>query len=269
MNQQPETKVAKLDGKLYKTELYRLQVELCKLQEWIKKTGTRVIVVFEGQDGAGKGGMIRRITAKTSSRVFRVVALPIPNETEKSQIYLQRYVSHFPAGGEVVLFDRSWYNRAGVERVMGFCTDKEYRFFMDEVADFERWITDSDTYLIKYWMSVPNEEQLRRFKSRIEDATEHWKLSPIDLDARRRWYDFSRARDEMFRISDTKPAPWHIVECGDKHRAHLNCITHLLSKIPYEEPPPREPVTIPERDKSNAYDDVGALKGRNFIPTIY
>ena len=266
-----ETTVAeprKLDNKYYEAELYKLQVELCKLQEWVKHTRKRIIVVFEGQDGAGKGGMIRRITARVSPRVFRVVALPIPNETEKSQIYLQRYVQHFPAGGEVVIFDRSWYNRSGVERVMGFCTDKEYRFFIDEVADFERWIVDSETYLIKYWMSVPNAEQLRRFRSRIDDPAEQWKLSPIDLDARTRWYDYSRARDEMLERSDTAVSPWHIVECGDRHRAHLNCIMHLLGQIPYEELP-HEPVTLPERDESNAYDDEEALKGRNFIPSIY
>jgi polyphosphate kinase 2 (PPK2 family) len=183
-------------------------------------------------------------------------------------MYLQRYVQHFPSGGEVVIFDRSYYNRAGVERVMGFCTEKEYQFFMNEVVDFERWIVEGETYLIKYWMSVPNEEQLRRFMTRVNDPAEQWKLTPIDLDARTHWYDYSRARDAMLEISDTEIAPWHIVKCGDRHRAHLNCITHLLNQIPYEEIP-HEQVALPERDESTAYDDEAAISNRRFIPEIY
>jgi polyphosphate kinase 2 len=268
MNQATSSKTGKLDNSVYEAELHKLQVELCKMQAWVQHTGTRIIVIFEGQDGAGKGGMIRAITARVDSRVFRVVALPIPNETEKSQIYLQRYVQHFPAGGEVVIFDRSYYNRSGVERVMGFCTDREYRFFMDEVADFERWIVEGETYLIKYWMEVPNAEQLKRFMSRIDDPAEQWKLSPLDLDARTHWYAYARARDAMFECSDTDLAPWHIVDCGNTQRAHLNCISHLLSLIPYEAQPSK-PVALPERDESDAYDDEGAIKGRRYIPNAF
>lgn len=268
MNKTTVSDTDKLDEQHYQAELYKLQVELCKLQAWVKHTGTRAIVIFEGRDGAGKGGMIRAITARVSPRVFRVVALNIPSESEKSQIYLQRYVQHFPAGGEIVIFDRSYYNRGGVDRVMGFCTDEEYRFFIDEVVDFERWIIESKTYLIKYWMSVPNAEQLKRFSSRINDPAEHWKLSPLDLDARARWYAYARARDEMLDRSNSAHAPWHIVDCSDTQRAHLNCIAHLLGQVPYEDLP-HEPVTLPERDESDAYDDEGALDVRNFIPNIY
>jgi polyphosphate kinase 2 len=257
-----------LDKNTFNEELNKLQVELNKLQAWVTHAGVRIIIVFEGRDGAGKGSMIRSITERVDPRTFRVEALPAPSDREKSQIYLQRYVERFPAGGEVVIFDRSWYNRAGVERVMGFCTEEQYRYFLDSASDFERWIIENDTYLLKYWMSVPNEQQLTRFQSRVEDPNEYWKLSPIDLDARRRWYDYARARDVMLDCSDTEHAPWNIVDCRDTRRSHLNCITHLLDQIPYEDVP-HEPVSLPDRDESDAYDDEGALKGRKFVPEVF
>ena len=257
-----------MDPDVYEQELAKLHVELCRLQAWIVHTGKRLIVVFEGRDGAGKGAMIRSITDAVNPRVFRVVALPKPSDRERSQIYLQRYVEQFPARGEVVIFDRSWYNRAGVERVMGFCTDKQYKYFTETVSEFELWITDNDTSLIKYWMSVPNEQQLSRLERRINHPVDQWKLSPIDFDARRRWYDYARARDTMLDYSDSEHAPWNIVNCADTRRSHLNCIEHLLEQVPYEDVP-YEPMTLPERDETNAYDDEGALQKRSFVPEIY
>ncbi len=258
----------KMPRKKYEAELRKLQVELVKLQEWVKYKGLRIVVIFEGRDAAGKGGIIRRITERVSPRVFRVVALPVPSDRERTQLYLQRYLQHLPAAGEVVLFDRSWYNRAGVERVMNFCTEEEYDRFLDNIADFERFLVEDGIILVKYWISVSNEEQERRFQKRIDDPLRQWKLSPMDLESRRRWYDYSRARDMMFAASDTEHAPWYVVRADDKRRARLNCIAHLLSLIPYEELP-REKVVLPERDESKAYDDVTPLLGRRFVPEIY
>ncbi len=258
----------KMSRKKYEAELRKLQIELVKLQEWVKYKGLRIVVIFEGRDAAGKGGIIRRITERVSPRVFRVIALPVPSDRERTQLYLQRYLQHLPAAGEVVLFDRSWYNRAGVERVMNFCTEEEYDRFLDNIADFERFLVEDGIILVKYWICVSNEEQERRFQKRIDDPLRQWKLSPMDLESRRRWYDYSRARDMMFAASDTEHAPWYVVRADDKRRARLNCIAHLLSLIPYEELP-REKVVLPERDESKAYDDVTPLLGRRFVPEIY
>lgn len=252
----------------YEEELHKLEEELVHLQRWVKKEGARVVVLFEGRDAAGKGGTIRAITGRVSPRVFRVVALPAPTEREKTQLYIQRYIAHMPAGGEIILFDRSWYNRAGVEHVMGFCTDVEYREFLREVPDFERSLVDSGIYLVKYWLTVGHDEQRKRFRARIEDARKVWKLSPMDMEARTRWFEYSRARDAMLNASDTRWAPWNIVRSDDKRRARLNCIRHLLDQIPYEhqEIPA---VELPGRDKDGRYDDIGALEGRKFIPEVY
>ncbi|MGD8376563.1 MAG: polyphosphate kinase 2, partial [Acidobacteriota bacterium] len=245
----------KLRRKEYEGLLAKLQVELVNLQDWVKSTGARVIVVFEGRDAAGKGGVIKRITERVSPRVFRSVALPTPTEREKTQIYLQRYIAHFPSAGEVVLFDRSWYNRAGVERVMGFCTDAEYRSFLRVVPGFERWIVvEEGIILLKYWLTVSNKEQERRFQKRVEDPLRQWKLSPMDLESRRRWYEYSAARDAMLEATDTDWAPWHIVRSDDKRRARLNCICHLLTSISYEAIP-RPEVRLPKRSTKRAYDD--------------
>lgn len=249
----------------YESELERLQGELVKLQHWVKEAGRRVIVVFEGRDAAGKGGVIKRITERVSPRTFRVVALPAPTEREKSQLYIQRYLAHFPAAGEVVIFDRSWYNRAGVERVMGFCTDEEYERFLQDCPDFERYFIDEGIILIKYWFDVGMEEQARRFQSRIDDPRKIWKLSPMDLESYKRWYSYSRARDRMLAATDTDHAPWHIVRSDDKRRARLNCISHLLSQIPYEELP-RKKVHLGKRNMKGKYDDNSSLEGRHFIP---
>ena len=257
-----------LSRREYEDALRKLQVELVKLQEWVKCKGLRIVALFEGRDAAGKGGIIRRITERVSPRVFRVVALPVPSDRERTQIYLQRYIQHMPAAGEVVLFDRSWYNRAGVERVMGFCTQEQYDRFLDNVSDFERSLVQEGIILIKYWISVSNEEQERRFQKRIDDPLRQWKLSPMDLESRRRWYDYSRARDMMFAASDTDFAPWYVVPANDKQRARLNCIAHLLSLVPYEELS-REPVVLPKRDESKAYDDKVTLLSRRFVPQLY
>jgi polyphosphate kinase 2 len=267
-SKEADDKKPKLKKKWYEKELYKLQVELCNLQAWVKHEQLRVIIVFEGRDAAGKGGVIKRITERVSPRIFRVVALPAPNDREKTQMYLQRYMTLFPAGGEVVIFDRSWYNRAGVERVMGFCSDEQYRMFIQNVDEFEHWIIESGIILIKYWLTVDNAEQKRRFNARISDPTKHWKLSPMDVEARSRWYDYSRARDAMLDSSDSRHAPWCIVDSNDKRRARLNCITHLLQQIPYKELPPKLP-KLPGRNDKNAYDDVAALKSRNFIPELF
>jgi len=245
-------KPARLDRKTYEKELANLHVELVKLQDWIRHAGLKIVVLFEGRDAAGKGGVIKRITAPMSPRVCRVVALAAPTEREKTQWYFQRYAAHLPAAGEMVLFDRSWYNRAGVERVMGFCTEKEYREFMRSCPEFERMLIRSDIILVKYWFSVSDEEQERRFQGRLDDPTKRWKLSPMDLESRTRWVDYSRAKDEMFRYTDTKLAPWLVVESDDKRRAHLNCISHLLSLIPYEQVP-AESITLPPRQADAGY----------------
>jgi polyphosphate kinase len=258
----------KLKRKQYETELRRLQAELCRLQDWVKLKGLRVIVVFEGRDGAGKGGTIKAITERVSPRVFHVVALPAPSDREKSQIFIQRYTEHFPAAGEIVLFDRSWYNRAGVEYVMGFCTKEQRRRFLEVCPEVEKFVVDGGIQLIKYWLEVSNKEQKRRFEARINDPLRQWKLSPMDLPSRSRWYDYSDARDVMLKATDTKFAPWYILRSDDKRRARLNCISHLLSMIPYQKVP-REKVKLPTRSEKRAYDDEATLKGRRFVPEKY
>jgi len=254
----------RLKSKEYVNELRRLQAELCRLQDWVKHKGLRVIVIFEGRDGAGKGGTIRAITERVSPRVFRLVALPAPSDREKSQMYMQRYMQHFPAAGEVVIFDRSWYNRAGVEYVMGFCSKAQRQRFLELCPEIEKYIVEGGIQLIKYWLEVGNEEQEKRFEARIQDPLRQWKLSPVDLPSRERWYDYSRARDRMLDATDTKHAPWNIVRSDDKKRARLNCISHLLSQIPYEKVP-HEKVKLPKRSKKGAYDDQASLKGRRFV----
>jgi len=250
--------------KEYEKALRKLQVELCALQDWVKQQGLRVVVIFEGRDAAGKGGTIKAITERVSPRVFRVVALPAPSDREKSQLYLQRYVQHFPAAGEIVIFDRSWYNRAGVEYVMGFCTEAQHRRFLEVCPEFELFIVDDGILLIKYWLEVGDEEQKRRFEARIEDPLRQWKLSPMDLCSRSKWFDYSRARDIMFKATDTKFAPWYIVRSDDKRRARLNCIRHLLDLIEYEKVP-RERVNLPERSMKGAFDDLATLNGMRFV----
>jgi polyphosphate kinase len=252
----------------YEENLRDLQAELCALQAWVKAKGLRVIVVFEGRDGAGKGGTIRAITERVSPRVFRVVALPAPSDREKSQMYMQRYMQHFPAAGEIVIFDRSWYNRAGVEHVMGFCTPEQHKRFLELCPAVEQYIVDGGITLIKYWLEVGNEEQEKRFLARINDPLRQWKLSPMDLPSRERWYDYSRARDEMLRATNSKHAPWHILRSDDKKRARLNCISHLLSQIPYKKPS-RVELKLPKRSKKGAYDDEAALKDLSFVPEKY
>jgi len=254
--------------KQYEKELRKLQAELCRLQEWVKHKGLRVMIVFEGRDGAGKGGTIRAVTERVSPRVFRLVALPAPSDREKSQMYMQRYVPLFPGAGEIVIFDRSWYNRAGVEHVMGFCTEGQHRRFLQLCPVVERWIVQSGILLLKYWLDVSNEEQQRRFEARIDDPVRQWKLSPIDLPSRSRWYDYSRARDKMLEATDTEDAPWHILRSDDKKRARLNCIAHILSQIPYKKVP-REKVELPKRSTKGAYDDQATLQGRRFVPDKY
>ena len=258
----------KLTTKEYEAEISKLHVELVKVQEWVKHKGLRVIVLFEGRDAAGKGGTIKRITERVSPRVFRVVALPAPTEREKTQLYLQRYISQFPAGGEVVLFDRSWYNRAGVERVMGFCTDEEYDRFMRNCPEFEHFIIEAGIILIKYWFDVSMEVQEQRFLARMEDPRKHWKLSPMDMESHRRWYDYSKARDAMLEVTDTEFAPWYIVRSDNKKRARLNCISHLVSTIPYKELPFKAP-KLPKRDVKLKYDDQATIANRKFVPEKY
>ncbi len=249
----------------YEEELGKLQVELCHLQRWVKEKGLRVIIVFEGRDGAGKGGTIRAITERLSPRVFRVVALPAPSDREKSQVYMQRYMSQFPAAGEVVIFDRSWYNRAGVEYVMGFCTPKQHDRFLQLCPEVERYIVDGGTILIKLWLEVSDDEQKRRFEQRIEDPVRQWKLSPMDLPSRERWYDYSRARDAMFKATDTKITPWYVIRSDDKKRARLNTITHILSLIPYKKLP-NDKIKLPPRSTKHAYNDEKSISHRRFVP---
>jgi polyphosphate kinase len=268
----PKTKAADADKKAkrksYDKELKRLQSELCHLQAWVKHKGLRVIVIFEGRDGAGKGGTIRAITERVSPRAFRVVALPAPSDREKTQMYLQRYMQHFPAAGEVVIFDRSWYNRAGVEYVMGFCTKAQHQKFLKDCPVFENYMTDAGVILLKYWLEVSNDEQARRFEARIEDPLRQWKLSPMDLPSREKWYEYSKARDLMLAATDTKHAPWHILRSDDKKRARLNCIAHLLDQIPYKRLASPS-IKLAKRSKKHAYDDQAAIKGRRFVPEKY
>ena len=266
-NKSRPKKPERLDEKFYEKELERLQTELVWLQEWVKYKGLKVVVIFEGRDAAGKGGIIKRIRERVSPRVFRVIALPAPSDREKTQFYYQRYLVHLPAAGEVVLFDRSWYNRAGVERVMGFCTEAEYEEFMLTCPGWERALVHSGIILIKYWLTVGNEEQLRRFEQRIDDPLRQWKLSPMDTEARRRWYEYAHARDAMLDKTDTEWAPWYIVDSNDKRRARLNCISHLLSLIPHKRLE-KDPVDLPKRDTSGQYDDEAALEKRTFVPEI-
>ena len=256
----------KMKRKDFEQELAKLQVELVKLQQWVVHEGSRVIVVFEGRDAAGKGGTIKCIVDRVSPRVFRVVALPKPTEREKSEMYIQRYLAHFPAAGEVVIFDRSWYNRAGVERVMGYCTDKQHEEFLALTPAVERVVIGQGILLIKYWLEVSQEEQERRFQARITDGRKIWKLSPMDLEAHRRWYDYSRARDEMFAATDTTVSPWYVIQTDDKRRARLNCIAHLLSLIPYRELP-TEPVNLGKRQLSNGYKEPERAYHR--VPEVY
>ena len=255
----------KLKRKIYEKELRELQVELCRLQDWIKVSGERVVIVLEGRDAAGKGGTIKALTEKVSPRVFRVVALPAPSDRDKTQMYIQRYVERFPAGGEIVIFDRSWYNRAAVEHVMGFCTADQYHRFLEMCPAVEKYIVDGGIILLKYWLEVGNEEQERRFIARINDPVRQWKLSPMDLPSRSRWYAYSRARDRMLDKTDSPHAPWYILRSDSKKRARLNCISHLLSQIPYKKLP-REEIKLPKRGKKGAYDDQATLATRRFVP---
>jgi len=261
----PERKIPR---KFYESELRRLQIELVKLQQWVKAQQLKVLVIFEGRDAAGKGGSIKRITECLNPRVCRVVALPQPTEREKTQWYFQRYAAHLPAGGEMVLFDRSWYNRAGVERVMGFCTEAEYTEFLRSCPEFERMIIRSGITLIKYWFSVSDDEQERRFQARLADPTKRWKLSPMDLKSRDRWVEYSKAKDEMFAHTDTKQAPWYVVEADSKRRARLNCIAHLLTMVPYEDLTP-EPIELaPRPDQQEGYVRP-PITDQTFVPDIY
>ena len=258
----------KMKRKAYDEALHKLQVELCHAQEWIKFKGLRVIIVLEGRDAAGKGGVIKAISERVSPHVFRVVALPAPSDREKTQIFLQRYIQQFPAAGEVIVFDRSWYNRAGVEYVMGFCTEKEHQRFLDNCPAFEKYIVDLGIILVKVWLEVGQDEQKRRFTARIEDPLRQWKLSPMDIESYRRWYDYSRARDMMLKTTDSKHAPWYIAHSDDKERARLNCIAHILSQIPYKKAP-RTKVKLPRRSKKRKYDDQAPLQGRHFVAERY
>ena len=263
----PES-AARMKRKAYEKQLEKLQVELCHLQEWAKASKARVIIIFEGRDAAGKGGTIKAITEKVSPRVFRVTALPAPSDREKSQLFLQRYMQHFPAAGEIVIFDRSWYNRAGVEPVMGFCTPAEHRRFLDICPEFEHYAVDEGIILIKLWLEVSSEEQERRFRKRIEDPRRQWKLSPMDLSSRKRWYDYSRARDLLFKKTDTRFAPWYIVRSDDKRAARLNTLRHVLSVIPYKRL--RSPrVELPPRAQKKSYNDRKSIAKRRFVEEHY
>jgi polyphosphate kinase 2 len=258
----------KLKRKVYEKQLGKLQVELCYLQDWIKATSERVIIVLEGRDAAGKGGLIKAIAARVSPRVFRVVALPAPTERERTQMYIQRYMQHFPAGGEIVIFDRSWYNRAGVELVMGFCTREQHEVFLQNCPMAERFIIGSGIRLLKLWLEVGQEEQERRFLARIDDPIRQWKLSPMDLESYKRWYEYSRARDLMLKHTDTEEAPWHIVRTDDKRRGRLNAISHILSHIPYKRID-KAKAKLPARSEKRQYDDQVTLEGRHFVEEIF
>jgi polyphosphate kinase len=260
--------MAKLKRKEYEKELGKLQAKLCLLQDWVKAKGLRVIIVFEGRDAAGKGGTIKALTERVSPRVFRLVALPAPSDREKTQMYMQRYMRHFPAAGEIVIFDRSWYNRAGVEHVMGFCTDEQYKGFLKHCPEIEWYLTKGGIHLIKIWLEVGNEEQERRFRARIDDPLRQWKLSPMDLPSREKWYEYSRARDRMLDATDTKWAPWYLIRSDDKRRARLNVLAHILKQIPYKKVK-RPKVKLPNRSMKQAYNDSKPLKGRRFVKEIY
>jgi polyphosphate kinase 2 len=259
---------SRMKRKAYEKELEKLQVQLCHLQEWVKANKLRVIVVFEGRDAAGKGGTIKAITEKVSPRVFRVVALPALSDREKTQLFLQRYMQHFPAAGEIVIFDRSWYNRAGVEYVMGFCTPAEHKRFLALCPQMEKYIIEGGIVLIKLWLEVGMDEQERRFEARIQDPLRQWKLSPMDTESYRRWYDYSRARDMMFKATHSKHAPWHIIRSDDKRRARLNCIAHLLEMIPYKRVR-GDKVRLPKRSQKGRYNDQAGLSGIKFVALRY
>ena len=252
----------------YDKELRKLQVRLCHLQRWVKEKGLRVVIVFEGRDGAGKGGTIRAITERLSPRIFRVAALPAPSDREKTQLYLQRYIQYFPAAGEVVIFDRSWYNRAGVEHVMGFCSKAQHKRFLNRCPEFEKYLVEGGIILLKIWLEVSNDEQERRFQARVDDPLRQWKLSPMDLPSRERWYQYSRARDLMLKKTDTRIAPWYIVRSDDKRTARLNTIAHVLSRIPHKTL--KDPkVKLPRRSKKGAYDDTASIARRKFVSERY
>ena len=258
----------RMKRKAYENELRKLQVELCRLQDWVKTAGAKIIIVFEGRDAAGKGGTIKAITERVSPRVFRVVALPAPSDREKTQMFIQRYIERFPAAGEIIIFDRSWYNRAGVEYVMGFATDEQHGRFLELCPEIEKYIVDGGITLIKIWLEVGKEEQERRFLKRISDPLRQWKLSPMDLESYKRWYDFSKARDLMLKATDSKHAPWSIVRTDDKRRGRLNCISHILSAIPYKKISHAK-VKLPKRVNKNKYDDNAPLKNCNFVLEKY
>jgi len=266
-NKQKKNKPKKINNEIYEKELFRMQLELVKLQEWFKYKGLKVVVIFEGRDAAGKGGVIKRIGQHLNSRICRVAALPAPTERQKSQWYFQRYVPHLPAEGEMVLFDRSWYNRAGVEKVMDFCTQEEYLEFLRSCPEFERMLVRSGIILLKYWFSVSDEEQEKRFKSRLDEPHKRWKLSPMDLESRVRWVEYSKAKDQMFRSTDIKQAPWYVVNSNIKKHARLNCIAHLLSMIPYEDLTP-EPIELPHRAEGGGYLRP-PMEDQTFVPEIY
>jgi polyphosphate kinase 2 len=268
MPQQADLENGRMKRKSYEKELRKLQAELCHLQAWVQRQGLRVIVIFEGRDAAGKGGTIKAITERVSPRIFRVVALPAPSDREKTQVYLQRYMRHFPAAGEIVIFDRSWYNRAGVENVMGFCTEAETRRFLELCPLIEKFLVEAGIVLVKFWLEVSDEEQKRRFEARIDDPVRQWKLSPMDLPSRSRWYDYSRARDRMLEATDSRHAPWTIVPSDDKRRARLNTIAELLGRVPYKKVR-RPKIAIPERSKKGAYDDQKSIAKRRFIRERY
>jgi polyphosphate kinase 2 len=253
-----------MKSKAYEKELRKLQVELCHLQDWVREKGARIIILFEGRDAAGKGGTIKALTERVSPRVFRVVALPAPSDREKTQMFIQRYIERFPAAGEIVIFDRSWYNRAGVEYVMGFCREEEHSRFLELCPQIEKYVVDGGIQLIKIWLEVGQEEQESRFTARIDDPLRQWKLSPMDLESYRRWYDYSRARDSMLEKTDTEHAPWYIVRTDDKRRARLNCISHILGLIPFEKVA-RAKVKLPKRSAKHAYDDQASLQGKRFV----
>jgi len=258
----------KMKRKQYEKELRKLQGKLCQLQEWVKYKGLRVVIVFEGRDAAGKGGTIKALTERVSPRVFRLVALPAPSDREKGQLFFQRYMQHFPSNGEIIIFDRSWYNRAGVEYVMGFCTKEQQQRFLSVCPLQERYIVSAGIKIIKIWLEVSDKEQKRRFEARMHDPVRQWKLSPMDLPSRSKWFEYSRARDMMLEATDTPEAPWYILRSDDKERARLNCIAHILDQIPYEEVP-REKVKLPSRSMKFEYDDQASLNGRKFIPERY
>jgi len=259
---------ARMKRKDYEKELHKLQVRLCHLQEWVKEKKLRVIILFEGRDAAGKGGTIKAITEKVSPRVFRVIALPAPSDREKTQMFMQRYMQHFPAGGEIVIFDRSWYNRAGVEYVMGFCSKDEHERFLELCPEVEKYVVDGGIILIKLWLEVGMDEQERRFKARIDDPLRQWKLSPMDTASYRLWYDYSRARDMMLKATSSKHAPWTLIRSDDKRRARLNCIAHLLDTIPHKRVQ-HERVRLPKRSNKGRYDDQAALRDMNFVEERY